>query len=256
MTAATRSLQIGEGFTLPLAAITEAIALLAQRGAGKTNAAVVFAEEVVKAGQQVIVLDPVGTWWGIRADSAGTGPGLPVLVMGGEHADLPLAVSDAATVAEFLATERVPAILDLSQFTKGEQVRFVDVFAERLWQTKAKEQYRTPVSLILEEAEEWAPQRPMPGEQVMLSRIERLAKLGRNRGIGMLLIRRERLIDLTGGRIFITDAGLAYLGELPRPEDPAELLATWRAALGRERVLLDVLMEHPEGLSKDEGVPV
>ena len=39
MTTAVRDLRIAEDFALPLDAITEAIALLAQRGAGKTNTA-------------------------------------------------------------------------------------------------------------------------------------------------------------------------------------------------------------------------
>lgn len=84
------TLAIAPDLDLPLEAVTETFAILAKRGKGKTNTAVVMAEEMIGAGLPVVVLDPVGVWWGIRSSADGKAPGLPVVIFGGDHADLPL----------------------------------------------------------------------------------------------------------------------------------------------------------------------
>ena len=61
--------------------------MLAKRGAGKTHSAAVLVEEFVAAGGQVVILDPVGAWWGLLAAAGGEAPGLPFAVFGGDHAD-------------------------------------------------------------------------------------------------------------------------------------------------------------------------
>ena len=37
-------------------------------------------------------MDPKGDWWGLRAAADGKGPGLPIVIVGGEHGDVPLEV--------------------------------------------------------------------------------------------------------------------------------------------------------------------
>lgn len=54
-----KQLRLG-GVSLPVDVAGEAIAILAKRGAGKTNTATVLVEEMVAAGVQVVILDPVG----------------------------------------------------------------------------------------------------------------------------------------------------------------------------------------------------
>jgi hypothetical protein len=44
-------------------------------------------EEFLKAGVHVVVVDPVGVWWGLRASADGQREGLPIVVLGGEHGD-------------------------------------------------------------------------------------------------------------------------------------------------------------------------
>ena len=70
---------------LPLDFVTERIAFLARTGAGKSGGMHVLAEEMIRAGQFIVFLDPKGDAWGIRA--AGEGDGLPVLLLGGERCD-------------------------------------------------------------------------------------------------------------------------------------------------------------------------
>lgn len=85
---------------LPLDAVTRTFGVLGQRGTGKTNAAVVMVEEMARAGGHVVVPDPVGAWYGLTR--AGTGSGLPGIVIGGEHGDVPLEESGGQLVAELV----------------------------------------------------------------------------------------------------------------------------------------------------------
>ena len=64
-------LHISAALSLPLEAITETIAILGIRGSGKTNTCVVLTEELLDAGQQVVVIDPTDVWHGIRSSKDG-----------------------------------------------------------------------------------------------------------------------------------------------------------------------------------------
>jgi Mn-dependent DtxR family transcriptional regulator len=180
---APAGLRLAADLVLPAEAVTRTFAVLAVRGAGKTYCAAVLTEELVKARQPVAVVDPVGVWWGLRAGADGTGPGLPVAVLGGERGDVPLSSSMGEAAADLLVEERLPVVLDLSLFRKGEQRRFVADFAERLYHRN-----RAPLHLVLDEADLWAPQRPAPGQQRLLGAVEDLVRRGRARGLGVTLV--------------------------------------------------------------------
>jgi uncharacterized protein len=94
------SLQIAKDLSLPTKAITQTFSILAKRGAGKTYTAAVMVEEMLKAGLQVVVVDPVGVWWGLRSSADGQHAGLPMVIMGGEHGDVPLEVGVGESIAD------------------------------------------------------------------------------------------------------------------------------------------------------------
>lgn len=86
-----READSGRTFALPVDALVQTFAVMGIRGSGKTTAVAVLAEEFSKAGLPWIMLDPVGVGWGLRAGKDGKpGGGLPVVVFGGSHGDLPL----------------------------------------------------------------------------------------------------------------------------------------------------------------------
>ena len=176
-------LNIAPDFGFPLEAVTETIAILAKRGSGKTYAAAVLVEEMVKAGLPVVVVDPIGVWWGLRSNAQGDGPGLLVVIFGGDRADLPLGENMGAAIADVLVEQRFPAVLDLSLLSKGASRRFMTAFAERLFHRN-----REALHLVLDEADAWAPQRAADGGQRLLGAIEDLVRRGRARGLGMTLI--------------------------------------------------------------------
>lgn len=181
-------LRLSDDLTLPLETITQTLAILAIKGAGKTNTGVVLAEEFLKKGLQVVIADPVGVWWGLRSSRDGRDAGLHIVIIGGEKGDVPLEAAGGALVADLIVDERISAVLDLSLLRKGDQTRFMTDFAERLYHRKGRQSERSPLHLILDEADAFAPQRPMHGQERMLGAIDEIVRRGRARGLGVTLI--------------------------------------------------------------------
>jgi hypothetical protein len=178
-----RGLRIADNLTLPAEAVTQTFAILAKRGVGKTYTASVLTEEMLKAGLQVVVADPIGVWWGLRASADGKRGGLPIVVLGGDHGDVPLEATAGETIASLVVEERLSVVLDLSRFRKGEQTRFMTDFCERLYHRN-----RAPLHLVLDEADAFAPQRPMKGQERLLGAVEDIVRRGRARGLGVTLV--------------------------------------------------------------------
>src|SRR3954470_8275001 len=85
------SLKLGRNLELPLDAVTQTAAFLGRRGSGKTYGATKLAELMLDAGAQIVALDPVGVWWGLRLNAVRTGPSpFQIPVLGGRHGDIPL----------------------------------------------------------------------------------------------------------------------------------------------------------------------
>lgn len=172
-------------FTLPVDAVTQKIAMLARTGGGKTYAAKVLAEEFLHARFPICALDPLGVWWGLRAE--GESRGYEVLIAGGDHQDIPLESASGKIIAEFFVRERVPMILDLSRFGENEMRRFVADFATELYHRN-----RDVMHLFVDEADEFAPQgggKSMGAETGRcLGAMQNVVRRGRARGIGCTLI--------------------------------------------------------------------
>lgn len=176
--------EAGKPFTLPADAVTQTFGILARKGAGKMNTAVVMAEEMLDAKAAIIVLDPLGVWHGLRSDKTGNKAGYPVLIMGGEHGDVPLEATSGAVVADFLVKDRVPTILDVSLFGENQMRRFVGDFADRFYRTN-----RDAVHWFVDEADEFAPQSASGGDIAKcLGAMQNIVRRGRARGIGVTLI--------------------------------------------------------------------
>lgn len=164
--------------------VTSTQAILAKKGSGKSYTGSVQAEELLAAGYQVVVIDPTGAWWGLRASSDGQRAGYPIAVFGGEHGDIPLEQAAGEIVADAIATEHFSAILDLTLFRKGDALRFCTAFMETLYRRN-----RTALHLFIDEADVLAPQRTFgPQEAQALGATEDIVRRGRIRGIGCTLI--------------------------------------------------------------------
>lgn len=177
-------LQLNATLTLPLDAITQTFGILAVRGAGKSNTAAVMAEEMFACGLPFVVIDPVGSWYGLRSSADGKQPGLPIPIFGGKHGDLPLERSAGALLAEIVVNKRLSCVLDLSGFeSEAAKKAFLLDFAVTLYQRN-----ENPLHLFLEEADDFIPQKPMRDETKLLRAFENIVRRGRARGLGVTLI--------------------------------------------------------------------
>lgn len=189
----TPQLQVGRtvderDFTLPLEVMTYAMAIHGVRGRGKTVTASVIVEELLKARQQVVIIDPTDVWWGLKSSLDGKGEGFPVVILGGFHGDLPLDEGAGAALAEFAVGRRASMILSLRHLSKTKQRRFVADFAEHLYHLKGEPEARTPLFLAIDEASQFVPQRVHKGQERMVGAIDTIVRLGRASGLGVALI--------------------------------------------------------------------
>ena len=176
----------GKAFALPLDFVARTLGIIAVRGAGKTVAATVLAEEMCEAGLPWIAFDPTpgGVWWGLRVNPDGSAGGYPVLVIGGRHGDLPFHKDKAGQLAEAVVRENVCCVVDVSRESKTTWRAFVADFCDRLMELEPS----TPRHVFLEEAPEFVPQKPLGEQKRSLAAVDRLVRLGRNAGYGATLI--------------------------------------------------------------------
>lgn len=175
-------------FFLPKTALDQHIAILGKTGSGKTWTAKLVVEHVLKQHRQVCVLDPTGAWYGLRIAADGRGKGFDIVLLGGEHADIPLAERSGAAVARLVTEQGASAVIDTSGFTVGEYTRWFIDFAGTLYTT-----LRNPLHVVIDEAHYFMPQGKSPDPQAgkMLHAGNRLMSGGRSRGIrGMLITQR------------------------------------------------------------------
>lgn len=177
------ALTIAPDLRLPIEAVTETFAVIGKRGMGKTATGVVLAEELIGAGQPVVVLDPTGVWFGLRSSADGESPGLPAVIVGGDHGDLPLHEHSGEILADLAITERVPMVLDLSLLSKAATRRFATDFLTRLYHRN-----RDPLHLVVDEADLFAPQRYSNDMTALVGAMNDIVRRGRVRGIGVTLI--------------------------------------------------------------------
>lgn len=178
----SRTLHLAKDLSFPLDAVTQTFLIVGKRGSGKSNTAARFVEQLHRARLPFVVLDPVDTWWGLKAGREG-GEGLGVYVFGGRHADLPLEAGGGALIADVLCEHRMPMVLSVKHLSGRERSDFMVAFAKTLFQKWVG----GPLHVVLEEAHELAPQNTQnakEGEQQMLGAFKRLWKLGRSSGIG------------------------------------------------------------------------
>jgi hypothetical protein len=185
----TKQLHISADLSLPLDIVTEATAIVATRGAGKSSASAVVVEEVFALGVQVVIFDRTGVYWGLRSNARGTGPGLGVYVLGGPHGDVPLEPGAGSMVADLVVESGHSFVLDLSDFSKSATIRFAADLLERLYDRKARA--RATTLLVLDEAHFYAPQTPRGGfkgdSARLMGAMEDVVGLGRSRGLGAIL---------------------------------------------------------------------
>lgn len=231
-------LDIGTGLRFPLDAVTETFAMLGVKGSGKSTTAKRFVEQLTVAGQQCVIIDPTGVWWGLKSSADGTKAGLPFTVLGGEHADVPITGTSGETIAELAVAEHLPMVIDLSLMRKAEQRRFMLAFVETLYFKN-----REPMHLVVDECDLFVPQRPMKGEERLLGAMEDLVRRGRVKGIGVSLISQR---PASINKDVLSQVSVLMAGRVSLRHD-LDALSAWTNAHG-DRERRDQMMADLAGL--------
>lgn len=181
-------IRVAEGLAMDASeASTQTFGAIGAKGSGKSYAAGVIVEELFEAGCPVLVLDPVGNWGkGLRLAADGKSPGLPIAVIGGADGDIDLDPEKGREIGEFLRKREASAVVDISELSKKARKRFVADLAEAVFVASRK--LKSPCMFVVEEAHLFAPQRQVPGEERMYGALTDIVRLGRNYGLGCLLI--------------------------------------------------------------------
>lgn len=209
-------LHIADNFSFPLEFITQTQAILAIKRIGKSYTASVQAEELLKAGQQIVAIDVTGAWWGLRSNATGDGPGFPIVIFGGDHGDIPLEETAGEVIADAIVTERFSAIIDLSLLRKRQAQRFLADFFETIYRRN-----REAMHLFMDEADFYAPQKPFGDEARTLGAVNDIVRRGGIRGIGCTLITQRASVL---NKDVLTQAGIVTALRVSHPRDIKAIL--------------------------------
>lgn len=140
-------------------------------------------EALLDEGKPVTLIDPKGDWWGIKSSATGKQAGYPVVIFGGEHADVPLNPHAGGQVAELVSTGNRPCLIDLGGWMVGERTRFFIDFASSLFRHTRGARY-----LVIDEVHNFAPQGKVLDVDAgkCLHWANRLASEGRGKGITII----------------------------------------------------------------------
>lgn len=226
------SLKIADNLTLPLDFMTERIAFLARTGSGKSGGMRVLFEQILLAQQFAIFIDPKGDAWGIRAD--GTGKGMPVLVIGGDHGDIPLEAHGGKVIAEFLVKERVSTVLDISDLSTNEMWRFVADLTKTLYRLN-----RDVLHLFIDEADMLAGQQFY--DPHCLHGIQLIQNKGRARGFGVTIAtQRPQILNKT-----VLNASGTLIAMQTIGDDALKVVKSWLGQSADKETIAAILKDLP-----------
>lgn len=185
------------GHPIPKEALDDRLAFVGTAGSGKTYNAGSCVERLLGAKARAVVIDPLGVWWGLRLKADGeTESPFNIPIFGGAHGDLALTEHAGALIGETVAGMAESCILDLSQIgTKAGERRFMLAFLTALYRGVNG----SPVHLVIDEADMWAPQRLLDKEgeaAKLLGMMETIVRRGRVKGfIPWLITQRPAVLS-------------------------------------------------------------
>lgn len=168
---------------IPEAALHQHIAVLGKTRSGKSSVMRGLVEGLLERELPVCIVDPKGDWWGIKLARDGKRPGFPVVIFGGEHADVPINEHAGAHVAELFATGNRPCMIDLGGWMVGARTRFWIDFAATLFKLTKGMRW-----LVVDEIHNFAPKGKVfdPEAGKALHWTNRLASEGLGKGLPMI----------------------------------------------------------------------
>ena len=168
---------------VPNAVFDQHIIVLGKTRSGKSSVMRLLVEHLLKHEKPVCIVDPKGDWFGLKSSHDGKKAGYPVVIFGGEHADVPLNSRSGAAVAELVATGNRPSIIDLGGWMPGARTEFyIDFAAAFFIKTRGRRW------LVIDEVHNFAPKGKIMDPQAgkMLHWSNRLASEGLGKGVALI----------------------------------------------------------------------
>ena len=170
-------------FPLPEKALGMHTIALAKTRSGKSSVLRLIVEHGLDQEMPVCIIDPKGDWWGIKSSADGKRPGYPVVIFGGDHADVPINAHAGKQVAELVATGNRPALIDLGGWMPGDRTQFFIDFASTFFRLTRGARW-----LVIDECHNFAPQMSGgravdPQSAKMVHWANRLASEGAGKGV-------------------------------------------------------------------------
>jgi len=219
-------------------------AIVGAVGSGKTFLGKMLVEQLLHDNRRVIIIDPTGVWWGLRAGHDGNaGGGFPVTIFGGDHADVAIDPTKGEVLATAIAAREVQAIIDISDMTGGEKVRFLTAFLTKLYVLN-----RAALYLVVDEADEVAPQNPMPDERQLSGIFDKIVRRGRVRGFRPLMITQRPAVL---HKNVLSQIGTLIAMKLTSPQDRAAIDAWVKGNADNEQA--KAVMTSLASLQRGEG---
>lgn len=181
-------MQLSPNFKLPAIDYAgQGNGILGIRDSGKSYTAMKAGEQMFEAAIPFIAFDPVGVWKNLKI-GIGKHKGYPIVVAGGEGADIRLTPDNAVDIVRAAMKANISLVIDLycrELINKSTWIKIVQEVVDLLMYENKDYGMR---HIFLEEAAEFIPQRLQPQHARVYAAIERLARMGRNARLGLTII--------------------------------------------------------------------
>lgn len=185
------------------------VAIMAASGYGKSNLAALFAEEAIEQGMQVVVIEPVSEFHTLKALYQN------VVVFGGPYQDAPIDPDAHQLIVDFLDESGASAVVCVEDIEdEMVQKEFVARLLYGIYRRWSK--LRRPLLLIIEEADEWAPEIASKESWNSRRKVALIMKRGRKVGIYPILIT-QRPADIA--KSALAQANIIFFGFFKAPQD-------------------------------------
>jgi hypothetical protein len=167
-------------------ACTQTHGIIAAKKGGKTYLGGRFFEQLHAAQAPFLAIDPVGHWSALTLAADGKSPGLSIVVVGGQRADVPLDFDQAEPVARYLVENGISAVVDVSELRREKRSQFVALFGDEVFATAKRVQRALLVGF--DEFQDIAPQTGDKWARRALLMATDIVRIGRNYGLGSLML--------------------------------------------------------------------
>jgi hypothetical protein len=183
-------LKIADGLALPAEIAGRRTAVFGISGSGKSNTAAVLAEQLIGAGEQVVMVDPKGEAWGLLSLANGKPSNLPAIIFGEPNGHIEaLSETHGPRLADFVVDTGRSVALSLLGFESDQsERRFVATFLRQLYRRKSRQPHPTRTLVILDEAHLFVPENVRGDGAELSGAVQRIVRQGRSFGIGTLLV--------------------------------------------------------------------